>query len=96
MARYFRITGTSDWVNDPQREHAARILAQMELGSVESRVAARAMLTHSGDEPLFLHIDGTLLLHEHLFQPKIARDVLAAVTRRLPNVNVTCCPAQGW
>jgi hypothetical protein len=84
MARYLKITGpgSPEWTTNPQQQNAARILAQFEVGSVESRAAARAMLVRCEDEPLIIRDSaGSLLVHERSFQPEMARELLDVIRR---------------
>jgi hypothetical protein len=81
MARYFKVIGPGEWVENPQQRNAARVLAQFEVGSVESRAAGRVLLEHhAGDESLLIrHSDGGLFLHERALQPESAAAILRAL-----------------
>ena len=83
MAHYFRITHRNDaqWVSNPLQEIPTRLLAQLELGSVESRAAARALLaTSRQQEPLMIFPgDGTMLMHERCFVGDMPATLLRAI-----------------
>jgi hypothetical protein len=79
MARYLKVTGLGapEWVVNPQQQHAARVLAQFEVGSIASRAAARALLDRCENEPLIIRDSaGSLLVHERSFEPELAREIL--------------------
>jgi hypothetical protein len=85
MSRYFKVTGpgSPEWISNPQRQNAARVLAQFEVGSIESRAAARAMIDGSGVEPLITRdADGGLLLHERAFSAEISQALLSQLHSR--------------
>jgi hypothetical protein len=66
MARYFH--SKSGWVTNPLQQTSTQLLAQFELGSVESRAAARALLASSRIEPLIIFPgDGSVCMHERCF-----------------------------
>jgi hypothetical protein len=80
MSRYFKITGpgSPEWVSNPQQANTARVLAQFEVGSIESRAAARAMIDRSGVEPLITRdADGGLLMHERAFSAEVCQALLS-------------------
>jgi hypothetical protein len=80
MSRYFKISGPgpSEWVSNPQQQSAARVLAQFDLGSIESRAAARALIDRSGVEPLITRDgDGSLLLHERVFSAEMSHALIS-------------------
>jgi hypothetical protein len=82
MARYLKISGPGapEWVTNPHQQNAARVLAQLEVGSVESRAAARALLNRCGEEPIIMrHTDGGVLFHERSFEPETARELLRII-----------------
>ena len=82
MARYLKISGPGapEWVTNPHQQNAARLLAQLEVGSVESRAAARALLNGCGEEPIVTRdTDGGLLWHERAFEPETAGELLRII-----------------
>jgi hypothetical protein len=80
MGRYFH-TG-SGWVNNPLHQRSAQVLAQYEVGSVESRAAARALLAGSREEPLLIIPgDGTVYFHERCFDDEMARELLSVIAQ---------------
>jgi hypothetical protein len=82
MARYLKISGPDapEWVTNPQQQTAARLLAQLEVGSVESRAAARALLNRCVEEPIMMRdTDGGLLCHERSFEPETAGELLRII-----------------
>jgi len=94
MSRYFKISGpgSPEWVSNPQQQSAARVLAQFEVGSIESRAAARALIDRSGVELLITRdADGGLLLHECAFSAETSQALLrhlhtSAAGRFLPHL----------
>jgi hypothetical protein len=68
VALYLNLNG-GGWIEDPQREEAARVLSQYDIGSVESRAAARALLVGAKR-------GGPVYVHEDLFKPEHASDIL--------------------
>jgi hypothetical protein len=80
MARYFHTE--SGWVSNPLQQNSAQILAQYEVGSVESRCAARALLAASREEPLLIFAgDGTVYFHEQCFDGEMARELLSVIAQ---------------
>jgi hypothetical protein len=80
MSRYFKLSGpgSPEWVSNPQQQSAARVLAQFEVGSIESRAAPRALIDRSGVEPLITRdADGGLLLHERAFSVEMSQSLLS-------------------
>jgi len=81
MARYFHYgLHESGWTVNPLQQNAAQVLAQYEVGSVESRAAARALLATSREEPLLIFPgDGSIYFHERCFEGETARELLDVV-----------------
>jgi hypothetical protein len=78
MARYFH--SESGWVSNPLQQTSTHLLAQLELGSVESRAAARALLAASRTEPLIIFPgDGSVYFHERCFSGDTARELSGVI-----------------
>jgi hypothetical protein len=84
MALYFHYGPQgSDWTTNPLQQTSSQMLAQFELGSVESRAAARALLAVSREEPLIVFPgDGSVYFHQRCFEPETARE-LSRVVKQL-------------
>ena len=78
MGRYFHTE--RGWVSNPLQQNSTQVLAQYEVGSVESRAAARALLAVSREEPLLIFLgDGSVYFHERCFVSGMARELLSAI-----------------
>jgi hypothetical protein len=74
MGRYFHTE--SGWVGNPLQQNSTQVLAQYDVGSVESRAAARALLAASREEPLLIFPgDGSVYMHKRCFSCDTAREL---------------------
>ena len=86
MGRYFHTE--RGWVGNPLQQNSAQVLAQYEVGPVESRAAARALLAASREEPLIIFPgDGSVYFHESCFVGNTARELLSGIQKRLHETN---------
>jgi hypothetical protein len=86
MGRYFHTE--SGWVSNPIQQNTAQILAHYDVGSVESRAAARALLVGSREEPLLIFPgDGTVYFHERCLVGETARE-LSRIVEQLRQLNL--------
>jgi hypothetical protein len=80
MPRYFH--SESGWVSNPLQQTSTQLLAQFELGSIESRAAARALLATSRQEPLIIFPgDGSVYIHERCFQGDTLRELSQVIAQ---------------
>jgi hypothetical protein len=78
VGRYFHTE--RGWVCNPLQQNSTHVLAQYEVGSVESRAAARALLAASREEPLLIFPgDGSVYFHEGCFVGNAARELLSGI-----------------